>query len=315
MLTLDQAVTHYLSVERAEPTTLEYKRKLAPFLAFIGSRPLSSITEPDVLDYVQHLRARVTRRGGRPLKDTTILHHITVLKAFFTWCVDGAYLTSSPARRVKVRQRVNLSERSRAIPPDELARMLEYARVTSPRNYALLMFMADTGCRVGGLVSLTLPNLHLDEGRALLLEKGERPHVAMFGAATADALRAWLVERPPVQHDSVWTGKRPDFAPMARGGVANIIRAVSRKVHASRDWSPHAIRHAVGEALAKRGVPAPMIAAKLGHADVLTTIKFYLPQDSAYLRQISDQYALIAVQPDQPKKSARIIQFRSAANE
>ncbi len=49
--------------------------------------------------------------------------------------------------------------------------MIKEAEV-SPRDYALALFLADTGCRVAGVVGLKFGDLDLEHGTAEVFEKG-----------------------------------------------------------------------------------------------------------------------------------------------
>jgi integrase len=60
------------------------------------------------------------------------------------------------------------------------------------RDRALLLFLADTGCRVGGLVGLTLSDLKVRRRWALVTEKFDKSRLVFFPEVTAEALRDWL---------------------------------------------------------------------------------------------------------------------------
>lgn len=284
----------FLQVERAELTNKQYKVLLNSLIKSLGGEcDLRDITYAVLLNYLDGLRTYKTRRG-KPLSELTIRNHVTTLKAFFNWAVTIDYLQQSPAAHLKTRRKTRAPEKSRAIPPDELANMIAACKGRA-RNYALMLFLADTGCRVGGLCSLTLDNLDLDDRSALICEKGGHWQRVLYGEQTAEALRRWLAKRPAADHDFVWTGKRPDYRPLHREGVAALVKTLAALTGASQIWTPHSIRHAVGHALAKQGIPVSVVQRKLNHASPDITARVYFPRDDAYLRQVSDTYSLAAV--------------------
>lgn len=293
MPTLAEALLVYLQVDRSPQTKMQYHSVLTRLVTAIGpQRDITLARYEDLLDYFDQLR----RRG---LKQITLKSYLNIIKTFFTWCVERQYITESPARDVKLRTPKRDPNRHKAIPPDELAAMVEYARVTSPRNHSIMLFLADTGCRVGGLVSLTLTNLHLDEQWALLHEKGGRYHRAFFGDETRRALQNWLKRRPAVSHDYVWVGSGPAYEPLKAGGVAAIVRRLAQRAEASQSWGPHSIRHAVGHALAKRGVPVTVTQRKLGHSSPRVTMDYYYPDSEDYVIEVSRRHSLAALRPEE----------------
>lgn len=291
MPTLERALHIYLQLDRREQTNRQYRRVLTKLVKAIGpERDVRLISYEDLVDYVANLRSR-------GLAPTTIANHTACLKAFFHWCVERRYLEHSPADGI-VRASARRTDRPRAVPPHELAAMLECARYLNPKWYALLLFLADTGCRVGGLVSLMRSHLDLEHHTALLVEKGGKAHQARFGEQTAAALERWLSLRPETGHDYVFTGSGPDYPPLSRQGVASIVTRLAKRTGASRTWTPHNIRHSVGHAYAKAGVPVTITARKLGHSDPAVTARFYYPEDDQYLDLVSQRLELAALKTE-----------------
>ncbi len=306
MPTLSEALRYYLAEDRRDLTNLQYSLVIGRLIEAIGpARDVRRVTYEDLVDYFEAQKAR-------GLKSSSIASYTSMVKAFFNWCVRHGYAEQSPAqhlrRKVKTASR---DPRSRAIPNEELRRMVDYARMTSKRNYALLMFLVDTGCRAGGAASLTRARLHL-EGYALLDEKGGKPFKARFGVETADALRAWLAARPDADHDSVWTGLGPHYKALTPDGISAVVRVLAAKTGASRAWAAHAIRHAVGHAYAEAGLPPTAAQAKLGHSDVLITLNNYYPDGEEYADRVSRENPLIALKASapEPPEPPRIVDFR-----
>ena len=288
MPTLTEALHTFLQVERRELTNKQYRLVLSSVIEQLGaSRQVARVTYEDLLDIQAALRLR--------LKPATVANYTSICKSFFAWCAQRSYCEQSPAADLVRRRPAPRSDR--AIPPDELRQMIAYTRVTSPRDYAILMFFADTGCRVGGLLSLRRSALFLDSGVAMLAEKGGKPHRALFSPDTASALTCWLERRPATAHEYVFIA-RCTGAPLTRGAVNSLFKTLSRKLALSRVWTPHAIRHAVGHAYAKAGVPATITQRKLGHSDVSTTLNYYYPTADPYLDLVSERLALSALKSE-----------------
>ena len=288
MPTLTEALRTYLQIERRPLTNKQYSLILTHLIEQLGpSRQVARVTYEDLIDVQADLRSR--------LKPSTVANYTSIYKAFFAWCAQRGYCDVSPVADLVRRRPANRS--NRAIPPDDLRRLIDYARVTSPRDYAMLMFLADTGCRVGGLITLRSSALSLESGIAMLTEKGGKPHRALFSSATAEALAGWLSRRPQLDHDYVFVA-RGTGAPLTRGAVNSLFKTLCRKCELSRLWTPHAIRHAVGHAYAKAGVPATITQRKLGHSDVGTTLNFYYPTEDPYLDLVSERLSLAALRSE-----------------
>lgn len=298
MPTLSDCLFTFLQIHRSPQTNRQYKLVLDKLVTAIGpERDITLIRYEDLLDYFARLR-------DKGLKSSTLSGYTSVAKAFFTWCVRRKYIPSSPADDIVRRHPGRTPDSSRAVPPDELARMIEYAHITSPRNYAMMLFMADTGCRVGGLVSLEIKNLHLSGLTAEILEKGETWVDVFFGEKTAAALAAWLDKRPSANHDYVWTGDGPFYTPLTRAGVAAVVNRLAERTDASRIWGPHSIRHAVGHAYARQ-YHVTVTQRKLNHRSPAITIKHYYPDSDAYVAQVSRRNELLALKPlDEEEQAA-----------
>lgn len=292
MPTLKEALHYFLLEERRPKTQALYRNTLAELIRAIGpDREIARIQFEDLADYFAR------RRDVDQLKPATLLTYIAITKAFFNWTAAHRYVAESPAKHLKRRAPAHDPARDRAVPTDELERMAAYARVTNPRNHALLLFLIDTGCRAGGAASLRRATLDLTAGTAILDEKGGKRFKARFGAETATALRRWLELRPPADHDQVWTGKKPRYLPLSAQAISQVVQSLARHTGASREWGAHSIRHAVGHAYAEAGLPPTVTQQKLGHSDVLVTLTHYYPDSEAYVDAVSRAHPLLALKP------------------
>lgn len=293
MPTLREALLTFCKLDRSPFTNRQYRLVLSRLATDIGpQRDVSLVTYEDLVDYFAHQRTR-------GLKQSTLNGYLAIHKTFFAWCVERDYTDQSPTADLRLRKPPRNPADIKPIPPDDLRKIIELARWTSPRNYAMLMFLADTGCRVGGLESLKLPNLYLDAGYAIITEKGGDLVRVWFSPPTADALRRWLKHRPECDHDSVWTTTRPSngYPPLKRGSISAVIRNLCIKAELDTIWSAHSIRHAVGVAWAK-SEPVTVVQRKLNHKDAQVTLRYYFPFADDELARANQRNGLSALKSD-----------------
>ena len=145
MLTLAQAINLFLG-EYQSVTRRTYAYSLHPMMNFIGpDRPLESITAAHLLEYMQAYAARPTVTSP-----ATINKHIKTIRTFFNWCIRAGFIQPpNPAHALKRRRQQKAVSREKAMPEALYQRLLEYAQ-WDPRYHALVLFLGDTGCRIGG---------------------------------------------------------------------------------------------------------------------------------------------------------------------
>ncbi len=265
-------------------TLKQYKLVLNRVIADLGgtTRLLEEISPRELQRYQ-------SKNWGH-LKRSTIAGYTAVLKTFFAWAVDKGYLEKSPADGLRRPPRAKDSAEPRAIPPEHLRQMLDYTRQTSVRNYAILMFLIATGCRVGGLLSVTLNDLDVAHYRASIRVKGGRSGKVFFGDKTRTALEAYLAWRPACGHDKLWVWDKQPYKPLQDGGVYAMIVDTCQRVHLPKEYFTHGTRHSVGISWTQAGVALGIVSTKLGHSNVGITHEFYAQPDEAFIAMVSRRY-------------------------
>lgn len=291
MPSLQEAYERFVNVDRSSFTKTTYSNLLVRMVNAVGPvRDVSRVTVEDIEDWFYPTINR------KPLKRGTAAEYLSVVRRFFNFCLKRGYIQASPCETIHVRHDEDEPRISSAVSPADLRRMVDYARATSPRNYAILLFFVVTGCRTGGITSLTLPNLYLDQQRARIKEKGSRWVWVRFGPATTEALRAWLEVRPKsCNHDSVFTATIGHGAgALTRHGFRSIVENISLKMMGYR-IRPHKLRHARGHSLAWKGIPESITGAVLNHRSSEST-RIYYPNDDVTVDAIIREYELAALE-------------------
>ena len=295
---LSEAIKVYVQAKTAdglsERTLTCYRRTLSYLLAFVGDREVGAVTVNDLRAYLADLR---TRQGhGAVLSAFTIASYLTMTKAFFHWLAADGVIAENPAQRIKKQK--GKRDQPKAIDTEDLRKMLdasEGASVEERRARAVLLFLADTGCRAGGLVGLKLADLHLGQGHALITEKGAKSRRVYLNPPTVAALRAWLAVRPATALPYVFIGLRfPAESQLTPSGLFQIIRRVARLAGVTGRFNPHSFRHRFAKRWLEQGGDMGRLADIMGHADIKTTWDAYAVWTENELQEAHRRFSPIA---------------------
>jgi site-specific recombinase XerD len=265
---------------RSRHTVNDYRQKLGYLLTYLGDVDVLTLTAADLRRYVADMRSRNTlwsdhdyraeRVGG--LATATLTTRVRAMKRLFNWLVAEGHISDNPARRIQV-PKPQRGRQPKAISEDDLQRILGAAR-DDPRDYALVLFLADTGCRRGGLVGLRLPDLELDHRRAWVTEKGNKRRAVFLSSLTVVALRAWLAVRPAVAHDAVWLSHNT-AEPLTGDGVSQTLQRLGKRAGCTGPHGAHSFRHGFAREWIMAGGDMGTLADVLGHTEVSTTWTAY----------------------------------------
>jgi len=159
----------------------------------------------------------------------------------------------------------------------EIDALLEAPDLHTPqgrRDYALLLFLYNSGARVDEAAHLTLSDITWGNSPAVrLVGKGNKARWCPIWQRTADVLKALVAGR--TSHDFVFLNRLD--RPLTRFGIYGLVRrAVARARQAlpslaAKRISPHCLRHSCAVHLLRSGVDINTIRAWLGHVSLDTT--------------------------------------------
>jgi len=179
--------------------------------------------------------------------------------------------------------------------------MLQAARETETpwerkRNLAILLFLADTGCRLGGLLNLNLSDLDLEHRVGRVREKGEQWRFVFLHPQTVAALRDWLEAREEVASweadGSVWVAKHG--GPLGRWGMQSMFRRLKERGQVTGPAGAHSFRHRFAVGYLLNGGDMGSLADLLGHTDIETTKTYYARFKRGDLQRKHDQHSPLA---------------------
>jgi integrase/recombinase XerD len=287
-VTIDGYLAYLRDVRRMSPNTVEsYARDLAALAAFAEKRQ----ADPAALDR-RELEAFVRSLMASGLSPRSTARAVACIRGFYKFLAVEQRRESSAADDLR-------APRAWAALPkfldlDEVDRLLAQPDVSTPRGLrdkALISVLYATGLRVSELISLKLPNLHLQEGYLTCIGKGDKERIVPIGQEATDWVRKYLAEARPtlVPKSSPWLFVNARGGPLSRVGFWKLLKEYGLKAGITRNISPHVLRHSFATHLLDRGADLRAIQMMLGHADLSTT-QIYTHVLEARLRSVYDRF-------------------------
>jgi len=289
---------------RSPRTVQAYREKLGYLLDFLGDVVIEGISIHDLRRYIAHQMDRQTRWADHPLHSEiegalspfTIAGRIRALKRLFNWLQEEGILEHNPAKRIKTPQPKR--REPKGISQSDFVALLATTEGDSTfelRDRALILFLGDTGCRVGGLCGLRVQDLHLDMGLATVTEKRDKTRLVPFTEPTAAALRAWLKVRPEDKGPWVFVGlAHHSKGALSSSGVLHMLRRRAKQAGVTGPVNPHAFRHAFARHFLLDGGDLGTLSELMGHEDVGITKQYYAIFTIKELQAKHREHSLIA---------------------
>lgn len=292
MPTLNEAFQDFIldrtTVRRVRPASLRYyKDRLKPFLADVGEMDVTALQKRHIRAYIA---ARVTmneryansaRRQPGGLSEDSIASDYRALRAFIRFCVTEYGLPTNPLHGIHVTARGHrLPKAADMSDVDKVIASIDASTVKGKRDIAMLLMLADTGLRAGGLCSMTLDRTKImvgGNGQAHVVEKGGQERVVNFTDFATPSLIAWLKVRPKVTHRYIFCalgGKEPG-KPLTVYGLNQALEDLKRKAGIKGRLNPHSLRHMHARESLRNGNDLASVSQQLGHSTISVTAAYY----------------------------------------
>lgn len=282
-----RSVEHAIGVLPERPSAETLEARLAALLSFYRWQHAVH----DVPVATRLLRGIPRRRPARGL-----LAHLDARDA------------PKPSSLVRVRRSSRRNGRPPVLLPGQIQAVLDGCAVADTlagdwvgnlRDRLLFALLAETGCRLGEVLGMRISDFVMGRGQTPYVElvprddnpngarvKMMRPRRVYVGADLerlfADYLTLLACRASelglPLGADSpllVNLARPPLLAPLREGTVRDKVNSLRRKGIGPSAWSPHWFRHTHATALLLAGTPEWVVARRLGHAHVQTTLDLY----------------------------------------
>jgi integrase len=294
---LFQEFFHQHAEEKLAPKTIERYRELAAYLApELQAMPLADITPLHLSREWNRLlkvggRHRKTKQA-RPLSAKTVRHIAGLVSSAFARAERWGLVAKNPVTRSE--PPVPKKHRGVALTPAQQA--LVFASATSPWCMAtFLEICAATGARRGEVLALRWSDIQ--DGRAIITRsltqtrqvlefkgtKSERPRDVKVPASALAALETHRKRQDEFRQqygldyraDLDLIFANPDGTLLRPNSISSAVSLLFRRLGLPKGASLHSLRHSHGSHLVADGVPLPVVAERLGHSSIRTTVDVY----------------------------------------
>ena len=267
-------------------TVRAYGHAVRLFLLFLAAqlrRPISSlglddITVDQVLAFLDHVEVV---RGNQP---TTRNCRLAAIRGFVEHVLRHDISRAEQYRRILAIRAKRARQRPvEYLEPEHIQVLLGQPDRRSPlgfRDYALLLFLYNTGARISEALGVTFDDLRLAPPRHVRLRgKGSKERICPLWKETASAL-GHLLSKTDGEEGSAPVFRSATGRPLSRDGAAYLlskyVKIAAERLPAlrRRRVSPHVLRHSCAVALLQAGVDLTVIRDYLGHASVATTGRY-----------------------------------------
>ena len=277
----------YLQAEcgLSENTQLAYGRDLVRFTNWYrqwGPGLLRELTIGVFTDYLQSL-------SDSGLSASSMARHLVSIKMFFRFLMLEGVIAESIADLVNSPK---LWEHlPRVLSPDMVDRLLAAPSRQDRwqlRDRALLSLLYATGCRASEVCQLLMTDVHLEAGFCRCVGKGNKERIVSLNPVAISAVEAYLqTERAQLSR-----GATDGPLLLSRRGVGlsritvwKLVKRYAARIGASRDVSPHTLRHSFATHMLAGGAEIRALQELLGHASVRTT-QIYTHVDHSRIKAI-----------------------------
>lgn len=261
-------------------TRLSYRDMFALLLPFVAKQQRTSVDRLTV----EHLSADLIRRFLQELENSrhctvaTRNQRLAAIHAFarfvgehtpehIAWC--GA-IRNIPFKRA-TQPAIPYLDKAEM---DALLAVPDRSTIQGRRDYAVLLFLYNTGARASEAAHVTIADLDLAHAQSVkILGKGGKIRYCPLWHATSQVLAALIAGREPSERVFLNRCRQP----MTRFGIHTLVERCARQAStcmpslASKRVSPHSIRHSTAIHLLRAGVDLNTIRAWLGHVSLDTT--------------------------------------------
>lgn len=274
---LDETITRFMEDRRQKGCTAgtvrTYGDQFRLFQEWAHARQLCTtegFTFEILMTYLAEMRTRPNRKCLGTLSPVTIKKRALGLRVLFNFAHQQQFIPTNPAQHLTTLKAGK--RKPKALSPEHVAQLLDTARWDIDeylvRDFAMLLFLLDSGVRLAELVALNVEDVDLNRGQVHVQHgKGDLERYTVFTEMTGEALRQY---RPPHRvGDGLFVDVNGKRLTCRKAYLA--VKRRAAQTNLSRQVSPHKLRHTFATEYLNNNGNIFVLQRIIGHANITTT--------------------------------------------
>lgn len=269
-----QAFKEWLQSRRYSPSTIKtYTEALKSFLVYFNDKPVSKLTNQDVINYNTHYILK------KNLSTSFQNQVVNAIKLYFNTLQNIEIVIDKIHRPKREKLLPNVLSK------DEIKKILEAH--SNIKHKTMLSVIYSCGLRRNELINLKPADI--DSKRNIIIirqAKGKKDRIVPLSQKVLALLRTYYIGYKPVTW--LFEGQRGN-EPYDERSLANVLKQAVEKANIQKPVSLHWLRHSYATHLLESGTDLRYIQELLGHSSSKTT-EIYTHVSTNHLQNIKSPF-------------------------
>lgn len=280
----EQAVNYkkHLDILGLKPETTQarylYLREFFSWLESNKIFQIKEVTPKEIADYNDYLKAKISQRTGKPIKQKSIYDHMRNLQQYLGYLLEIETIKSNPASHLKFTNGTEKVERF-IFSQDQIKQLYEVANL---EERTILNIAYGCGLRVQEISDLNQEDIRLTEN-IIIVQKGKnsKRRLVPISQKISDEIKEYLESPSPLGRDlgrgTIFTNNKARR--MQEWGFNARLKQLILKTEFGQKLTSeelnkigiHSLRHSIATHLLENGMKLEQVQNFLGHSHIEST--------------------------------------------
>lgn len=256
-----------------------YKKDLKMFFEFLNNKKYNTVTEDDVLRYIDYMEKKYKRNS--------ILRKISTIKSFYNFLqYEGYELEEVPTANI---EDVNKgSYIPFVLEVEDIKDIIAATDNTDigKRDHLIIKMLVATGARISEILNLKIEDIDMSSYEYIrILGKGSKGRIVPLYKEVGEELKNYIsnIRSEKVENYKIFDISRQLFW--------NNLKKYAKNAKIEKNVHPHIFRHSVATEMIKNGADIRVVQEILGHSSIATT-EVYTHLNKRELKKMYDKIGI-----------------------